>query len=59
MTKENKKPILSRPKDKTWQSYRDWFLSLSSYLLGRPVKNEHSDEEWQKIAEEFWAAGRK
>lgn len=54
MAKETKKPTLSRPKDQTWQSFRSWFLSVASNLLGRPAEDRHTDEEWQQLAKKFW-----
>jgi|GEM_PF-2038003 hypothetical protein len=58
MTKENRGPILSRPEDKTWQSFRSWLLSTTSFILGRPAKDNHTPEEWQQLAEKFWSAGK-
>jgi hypothetical protein len=58
---QDKKQVatISRPRDKSLQAFKDWILSLTEELSGKPQKDEWTDEEWTKHWKEFWGKSGK
>jgi len=55
-TQEGKtKRLYSRPRDDSWQAFRDWVLSLTSTLTGREAVDPYPEERWKQHAQEFWS----
>ena len=51
----NSKPFFSRPRDNSWQAYRDWVLAVTSALTGKKAENTYLEDEWKQIAAKFWS----
>lgn len=54
---ENAKKFFSRPRDDSWQAYRDWVLSVTSAITGKEAKDTHTEDEWKQYAAKLWAKG--
>lgn len=52
---EKARPIFLRPKDDSWQAYRDWVLGLTSALTGREAEDHYNEAQWIQHAREFWS----
>jgi hypothetical protein len=50
----NKKVLLSRPKDKSLEAYKQWIKEITFHLTG---KNDDSmtEEKWIESWKEFWS----
>ena len=45
--------ILSRPRDRSFEAYKEWMTEFSMRLLG-PVDETITDEEWKEYHKQFW-----
>lgn len=55
----NKKPVLSRPANKSWQAFKAWMQDFIKLFLGdQDGTSEEPDEYWQEKAKEFWAKAK-
>ena len=48
-SKPEKIATLSKPKEKTLESYKKWIISLTATLTGQPEKNDLTDAEWLEL----------
>lgn len=54
MTAKPKKiATLSKPKEMTLESYKEWIMSLTSVLAGQPEKNDLTDAEWLEAFKDY------
>lgn len=51
---EEKKVILSRPKDKSLEAFKSWIGEISAHLLG-DKESTMTEEKWEKAWKEFWS----
>jgi hypothetical protein len=50
---------LSRPKNKSLKAFKEWIMSLTSTMTGKPEKDDMAKEEWTKCWKEFWGKADK
>ena len=50
---ENKKVILSRPKDKSLESFKAWIMELTLHMTGK-AEDTMTPAEWEEKWKEFW-----
>jgi hypothetical protein len=50
---------LSRPKDKSLKAFKEWILSLTEVLSGKPQEDDWTRGKWTKEWKEFWGKAGK
>ena len=53
MMEAKTKPIFLRPRDDSWEAFRDWVLALTSAITGKKADNTHTEAEWKQNAAKF------
>lgn len=51
--KTEKIATLSKPKEMTLVSFKEWIMSLTATLTGQPEKNDLTDAEWLKLFKDY------
>ena len=51
MVKRKKLPFLSRPKDRSLESFKAWMTEITKQM---GAKGEVSDEKWVELHRRFW-----
>lgn len=46
--------VLSRPKDKSFEAYKKWIMSMTAQLTGMPEKDDLPEEGWLQDWQQFW-----
>jgi len=50
---------LSRPKNRSFEAYKSWIMSLTAALSGNPEKDDMTQEEWTELWKDFWGIKEK
>jgi hypothetical protein len=49
------KPLLSRPKDKTLQAFKEWMKEIGDKLLPKDAPRVMTEKDWERLWKEFWS----
>lgn len=50
---------ISRPKDRSLKSFKEWINSLAAELIGDTGEDDRTEEEWIDFWKEFWGKSDK
>lgn len=53
---EKKGVMLSRPKDKTLEAFKEWVREIVKHITGRD-KQTMTEAEWEAAWKKFWGEG--
>jgi hypothetical protein len=49
------KPLLSRPKDRTLQAFKEWMEEIGDKLLPKDAPRVMTEKDWERLWKEFWS----